>query len=233
MIFLDSNYLDENPLKFDNLTQSPSLMTAVSLEKKSPLKTQRMINLEKQLHETKELVKKILFSLILILFPKVNQYKNKIESLKTLITTNPSSTQTTFKMEEGEKFENTEYFKHHKEIIKQEVLDQVTNKKGGDGLTSSELSPKNSNTKLVKPIKGGGQSKNSWPKSNSGILDKDSKDNKDKKPPTNQKFFDVLKQQYRYNRTVMGSIGEGVLNKNKTQSGIPSKNQLETKSKAT
>lgn len=145
-----------------------------------------------------------------------------------MITTNPNSTQTTFKMEDSEKIENTDTFKHHREIIKQEVLDQVASRKTGESLTSSELSPKSSaNHKLVKPIKGG-QSKNTIQKSNSGVLDKD----KDKKNPGNQKFFDVLKQQYRYNRTFMGGIGEGILSKNKTQTGVPLKSQPEGKSKA-
>ena len=124
--------------------------------------------------------------------------------------------------------EDSETFKHHKEIIKQEVLDQVISKKG-ESLTSSELSPKSSaNLKLVKPIKGGGQVKNTIQKSSSGVFEKD----KDKKSAAgNHKFFDVLKQQYRYNRTVMGSIGEGILSKNKAQSGIAGKNQSEVKSK--
>ena len=39
----------------------------------------------------------------------------------------------------------------------------------------------------------------------------------DKKPgtATNTGYIDVIKQQYRYNRSVVNSIGEGVLNKQK------------------
>jgi len=58
----------ENPLKIDYLNPSQNLLTPALLEKKSPLKTQRMINLEKQLHETKELVINENFHSILISF---------------------------------------------------------------------------------------------------------------------------------------------------------------------
>ncbi len=85
----------------------------------------------------------------------MNQYKNKIESLKSLITTNPSSNISS-RTEEPERFENTETFKHHKQIIKQEVLDQVSNRKNMGGLGAQELSPRSAaNAKIVKPIKGG------------------------------------------------------------------------------
>lgn len=130
----------ETSLGLEHYITSPQSTTPLGGDKKSPVKTQRMINLEKQLHETKELV---------------NQYKNKIESLKSLITTNPSSTSSA-KYEEPEKFENTETFKHHKQIIKQEVLDQVSSKKGMGGMSVPELSPHSANNaKIVKPIKGG------------------------------------------------------------------------------
>jgi len=167
--------------------------TTPSGDKKSPVKTQRMINLEKQLHETKELV---------------NQYKNKIESLKSLITTNPSSTSSA-KYEEPEKYENTETFKHHKQIIKQEVLDQVTSRKGMGGMGVAELSPRSANNaKIVKPIKGG----------------------QNKKPATNNTgYIDVLKQQYRYNKSFVNSIGEGILNKK--QGSISGKSTMDNKPK--
>ena len=85
----------------------------------------------------------------------MNQYKNKIESLKSLITTNPSST-TSGKTEEPERYENTDTFKHHKQIIKQEVLDQLSSRKSMGGFAAQELSPRSAaNAKIVKPIKGG------------------------------------------------------------------------------
>jgi len=175
------------------ITATPQGTTPSGGDKKSPVKTQRMINLEKQLHETKELV---------------NQYKNKIESLKSLITTNPSSTSSA-KYEESDRFENTETFKHHKQIIKQEVLDQVSSRKGMGGMGVPELSPRSANNaKIVKPIKGG----------------------QNKKPSTsNTGYIDVLKQQYRYNKSFVNSIGEGILNKK--QGSISGKSTMENRPK--
>lgn len=145
----------------------------------------------------------------------MNQYKNKIESLKSLITTNPSST-TSGKTEEPERYENTDTFKHHKQIIKQEVLDQVSSRKSMGGLGAQELSPRSAaNAKIVKPIKGG-QSKNIFGKASNKNFEID------KKPTTanNTGYIDVIKQQYRYNRSVVNSIGEGVLNKQKQGTSV-------------
>ena len=130
---------------------------------------------------------------------KVNQYKNKIESLKTLITANTSTTQL-IKLDESDKLEYSESFRQHKQNIKQEVLSQVA-KKSNEGDHQGETSPNSAtNAKIVKPIKGG--NKNPPEKKSSAA---------------SQKFFDILKQQYRFNRSFMNNLGEGVLTKQKQQ----------------
>jgi len=187
---------DNNPdtsLQIDRIISTPT--NASNATPKSPMKTQRMLNLEKQLHETKELV---------------NQYKNKIESLKSLITSTPNGSQQGY----ATKFESVDTFEQHKQIIKQEVLNQVNAKDRRSSRDQDSLSPRSSaNVKIVKPIKGG------------------SNKEKDKKSSiASQKFFDILKQQYRLNRSFINGIGEGILNKQKqTGSGNKSSNDLKSK----
>ena len=190
-------------------------------DRKSPLKTQRMLNLEKQLHETKELVFLVLYLLSKILI-KVNQYKNKIESLKSLITATPNTSQLG-RIDYSGKLENIETFEQHKQIIKQEVLSQVSGFNLKDSRDQDELSPKSSaNIKIVKPIKGG-QSTLYFIFSINPLKDK-------KSSIASQKFFDILKQQYRFNRSFINGIGEGILNKQK-QTGTGSKNPNESRNK--
>lgn len=132
----------------------------------------------------------------------MNQYKNKIESLKTLITANTSTTQL-IKVEESDKLEYSESFRQHKQNIKQEVLNQVA-KKTNESEHQGESSPSSSaaNAKIIKPIKGGNKNPSSEKKSSAA----------------SQKFFDILKQQYRFNRSFMNNLGEGILTKQKQQS---------------
>jgi len=117
-------------------------------EKKLARKTDRIMNLEKQLHETKDLV---------------GQYKSKIESLKSLISVSNSNN---IPMHEimNENFENVEPISNlsQSDIIKHHLENTPTDNKGhhhdADSILRKSLSSATS-ARIVKFIRGGQQSK--------------------------------------------------------------------------
>jgi len=100
-------------------------------DKKPQRKTERILNLEKQLHETKDLV---------------NQYKTKIESLKSLISVSTSTNNT------GTSFldKSVVDIQKKRDLVKQEVKDNVSKDSHIE-----ELHMKGPQTRIVKHIRGG------------------------------------------------------------------------------
>lgn len=85
----------------------------------------------------------------------MNQYKSKIESLKSLISTSNSSTTTASQLLP----DSGESLKLRKEAIKQELRDSMPDSKNDKNWANTSIS------KIVKPIRGGQSKKN-----NSGLI---------------------------------------------------------------